>query len=572
MEILLDELRRILRTRAVSTVFQPIVNIKRKEVFAYEALTRGPSDSPLHAPDALFEVAGKHQLTALLETLCLQTALQSWKGHALDTKLFVNVSPVLLIEDHAQVEQLIKQMEGQGIAPSQLVMEISENYPTLHLQPLLTAIDWLKTLGVSIAIDDLGTGYSGLKLWSDIKPDYVKIDRHFVHDIHDDLVKLEFVRSLVDLADRLGCSLIAEGVESQAELQVVSELNINLIQGYLTGRPRPLPCVNLDAIHVNRERGKKITGRLARDLSAYIEPVAPTTSLREAWERLQKQTHIFSLPVVSHGRPLGLLHKWRVLELYGTQYGRALYERRPVIQFVGKDSLVVECDSTLDEISQRLVEEDFHYLKQHFIVVNQGLYTGLGTTRTLLKHITHDRLEKARYSNPLTQLPGNIPINAELEMRLGAERPFYFIYFDINDFKPLNDVLGYQVGDAVIVQLAKMLSAEFNQSGDFVGHVGGDDFVVMSEREEVAGICRELQQRFAQVCRQFYPEECVRRGYIESRDRAGFPCRFPLTSVAVALVEIVEPARQCKERVSDTAAMVKKLSKESAQRLWIEQL
>ena len=110
-----------------------------------------------------------------------------------------------------------------------------------------------------------------------------------------------------------------------------------------------------------------------------------------------------------------------------------------VYSIASADALVIEETTSMEEISRRLVDEDQHYLKQHFIVVSQGNYIGLGTTRL----ITTEKIERARHANPLTQLPGNVPIQTELEWGLGKGEAFSLVYFDINYFKPLNDVLGY---------------------------------------------------------------------------------------------------------------------------------
>lgn len=556
-----DELKHILTEGLITSLFQPIVDIDKQEVFGYESLSRGPSDSPLHAAPILFDVAEKSGVSSELEEVCLTAAAKNWSAHALDNYLFVNMSPSILLPSRFRGLRLMNLLRQYSLKPQQIVIEISERYPALQLTELKNSISWLKSQGFKIAIDDLGTGYSGLKLWSDLKPDFVKIDRHFIRDIHDDLVKLEFVRSLVDLSNRLGCALIAEGVENQAELNVVMDLGIVLIQGFLVGRPKPYPTADLSCLPDKHRVVQKTSGKLARDLCVYIEPVPPDVTLAEAWEHLQKEVNVFSLPVVHDGQPLGLLHRWRVLELYGSQFGRSLYEKRPVINVISRDSLVVEQDSTLDEISRRLIEEDFHYLKQHFIVVNQGVYVGLGATRTLLKQITQERIEKARYANPLTQLPGNVPINNELDRRLKRQLPFSFIYIDINDFKPLNDVLGYQIGDLVISRIADLLLKHFHHNSDFVGHIGGDDFVVMTEIEHVEELTREVQVAFKAAAHSLYPQDMIQQGYMTALDRDGIQRNFPLTSIAFAIIRIESPCDYKPDQIADFAADAKKQSK-----------
>ncbi len=567
-----SELHNLLKNEQVTSLFQPIVQIKSQQVFGYESLSRGPSDSPLHAAPILFDTAERCELTEKLEALCLKVAAKNWQLHALDCYLFVNMSPSMLISTRFRRARLMSLIKKYQLNPQKIVIEISERFPAFQLLELNNAIAWLKKQGFLIAIDDLGTGYSGLKLWSDLQPDLVKIDRHFIRDIQDDLIKLEFVRSLVSLSKRLGCQLIAEGVENQAELNVVMELGIDLIQGFIVGRPKPFPTVNLECL-ANQQRGfPRSQGKLAKDLCLQVDPVPPNAPLKEAWKRLQENSHIFSLPVVHDGRPLGLLHKWRVLELYGSQYGRALFENRAVSNFINGDSLVVEQDSTLDEISQRLIEEDYHYIKQHFIVVNDGLYIGLGTTRQLLKYITEERISQARYANPLTGLPGNQLINQELNKRLSGSTPFMFIYIDINDFKPLNDTLGYQKGDVVINRLADMLRHRFTQANDFVGHIGGDDFVVMTEKNLNPTDCTQIQEEYRQLLVSLYSQTVLQQGYYLAKGRDGEERQFQLSSISVAALCVNSPNDYNDKQIIELATTAKKDSKLNASHCEIRKL
>lgn len=560
-EQLCVELSAILANKRISTLFQPIVDIQQIEVFGYEALSRGPSDSPLHAAPILFETAERCDKNNQLELCCLNATLQHWQQYSLTSKIFINMNPEMLMHPGFGVKKLLLSLQKYKISASSIVIEMSERFPINNIAHLKLAVSWLREQGFLIAIDDLGAGYSGLKLWSDLKPDFVKIDRHFIRDIHEDLVKREFVRSLVDLSERIGCDIIAEGVETSAELKVVKELNIHLIQGFCFGRPRAIPSASLELCQTKEMPQPRVYGQFARDLSEYVEPVSSTTLLKHAWEVLQKNPTIFSLPIVDDGRPLGLLHRWRVLELYGSQYGRALYEKHPVIKFINKDSLIVDVNMSLDDVSQRLIDEDYHYLKQHFIVVEQGYYLGMGTTRSLLKQLTHQRIQIARYANPLTQLPGNVPIKTEVEQRIAQRESFYFAYVDINHFKPLNDYLGYKVGDTVILKLSLLLKNTFTSATDFVGHIGGDDFVVMSSHPHIESVCHKLRKDFFESIKHIYNPSILEQGYHLGKNRKGKEQKMPLASISMGVVWIKGDSRMTEDELAELAATVKSESK-----------
>ncbi|MFO7995510.1 MAG: GGDEF domain-containing protein [Marinobacter sp.] len=566
-----QELKRLLSEETITTLFQPIVNVGKKAVFGYEALSRGPSDSNLHGAQMLFETAERCGLTSELDGLCLRTAANSWSGQGTQLKLFVNVSPAKLTPPEFKPSLLQELLEANRLKPSDIVIELSERYPTADPSELLKTLSWLKTEGFLIAIDDLGSGYSGLKLWSELEPDFVKIDRHFIRDIQDDLVKREFLRSVVELSDRIGCKLIAEGVETEAEFRVVAGLGISLVQGFLFGRPKQIATACLDPLRVQPAPTIKVPREeTAGSLISQIEPVTSYSTMQYAWERLQSEPGLFALPVVDNGRPLGLLHKWRVLETFSTPYGRALYEKCRVTRMLNADALVVDCDMPLDEVSQRLIDDDAHYLKQHFIVTHNGRYAGLGSTRALLQKITIRKIEKARYANPLTLLPGNVPIQQTLATRTDKRLPFTLIYFDINMFKPLNDSLGYRVGDQVILLLADLLTEFFHVDGDFVGHIGGDDFVVISTSPLAISNAKTLQARFVEQTRRFYTESVLRNGFVESEDRSGQINRFPLVSLAAGIVEVNSDDRHTADQLSDAASHAKKRAKATVGFCFIE--
>lgn len=558
------ELQRIIDQQLVTTLFQPIVDCQKRMVLGYEVLSRGPSDSPLHGAPSLFQAGEQCGQVIRLERACLQEAGQSCLRHGINHLVFVNVSPGLLSPEAFSEDRLQSLLTTHGIKPENVVIELSERYPADNPAVLKARLIALKQRGFRVAIDDLGTGYSGLKLWSEIQPDFVKIDRHFIRDVDRDLVKKEFVRSVINLCERLGCRLIAEGVETVAELTLLRSMGIHLIQGFLLGRPNPFPAADLSALDgPSPVRGDQATSD-AGYLGRYIAPLLPEASLGEAWQILQSSPSIFALPVVDGDRPLGLLHKWRVMEVFSSTYGRALNEKKPVLSLTARDALVVEHDESLEAVSQSLLEDDLYYLKQHFIVTRNGQYMGLGSTRSLLRMMTRRRVEQARHANPLSQLPGNVLIQQEASCRLQKNQPFSCLYFDIDHFKPFNDVLGYSEGDQVILSLARQLGAVFDGDGDWIGHIGGDDFVVFSDRLDVREQCQQVQQLFALDAVSRYPEGIRQAGFISAADRHGRQARFPLVALSAGVVIADGMAFGSASDLATTAASAKLKAKRSS--------
>ncbi|HEX4869496.1 MAG TPA: EAL domain-containing protein [Moraxellaceae bacterium] len=234
-----QELQRLLLQRDLHIHFQPIVDTRAQRVLGHEALVRGPVTSMLHSAGALFATARHSHMLAELEYLCRELAIQQFVQHRLPGKLFLNVSPLALTTPGHPRGETLRLLEREGLSPARVVIELSEHDPSPDAELLARATRHYAGMGFEIAIDDLGAGYSGLRLWSQVRPGYVKIDRHFVDGLHRDPVKREFVRFIGDIAGRLGCRVIAEGIENAEEAAALQALGLFLQQGYHLGRPAP---------------------------------------------------------------------------------------------------------------------------------------------------------------------------------------------------------------------------------------------------------------------------------------------------------------------------------------------
>lgn len=154
--------------------------------------------------------------------------------------------------------------------------------------------------------------------------------------------------------------------------------------------------------------------------------------------------------------------------------------------------------------------------------------------RNILQHIKKDR-----DASPLTGLPGNHAIENELETRISASKPYALLYVDMDNFKAYNDYYGYSKGDIMLTLLADVLSEAAQKCGDrdtFVGHVGGDDFVIMATPDSAPEIARMAIEQFDSRIEKLYEPEDWAKGYLEIGDRRGEIRRFPPTSITVAMV------------------------------------
>lgn len=167
-------------------------------------------------------------------------------------------------------------------------------------------------------------------------------------------------------------------------------------------------------------------------------------------------------------------------------------------------------------------------------------------------------------ANPLTRLPGNPAIEARLEEAVAAKAPFAVLYVDLNQFKAFNDVYGYDAGDRVIRRTAEILLETARRAGGrdvFVGHIGGDDFIVVCGPERAQTLCEEVLRAFDAESPRFYTEADRARGAIQTRDRKGNLQEFPLLSVAIGVATNTHRGLHSVGQISQIGSELKKYAK-----------
>lgn len=237
MAALSSELKMIINTESILTVFQNIVDIENMEVFGYEAFSRGPKDSAFEKPGMMFAVSNKIGLAADLDRVCRKVALKNAEGLPPGLKLFINSLPISISDPDWMSGGIDELLWKIGIRAEDLVIEIPERYYSENQSTLAKEVHLLKERGIAIAIDDIGTGYSSFQTITDLNPDYLKIDASLIRDIDTNLIKQELLGSIVHIARNIGACIIAEGVETSRELNALKKAGIRYAQGYYFSYP-----------------------------------------------------------------------------------------------------------------------------------------------------------------------------------------------------------------------------------------------------------------------------------------------------------------------------------------------
>lgn len=235
----MNDLSHIFSHCLLQTYFQPIVNLTTGEAFGIEALVRGPQNSDLHMPNNLFNAAEDQDRLLELEFACRRQHIRSFARTETNCNLFMNVNPLALEQKGFSPGFTKRYLNKIGVSPEQVVIEITESSPIHNYQLIRNALSHYRDMGFRIAIDDLGAGYASLRHWIELKPEFIKIDRSFIAGIDQNRYQHKLVATLASIGADLGCTVIAEGIETEEECKTVEGVGITFGQGLYLGEPQP---------------------------------------------------------------------------------------------------------------------------------------------------------------------------------------------------------------------------------------------------------------------------------------------------------------------------------------------
>ena len=582
-------LRAILQGDLLSVMFQPVVNLLTGDVFVYEALGRMPRElagEPDYEPRGPLEWLDVAQGCGLLLDLD-----RGWRrravevvarDHAGDNLSFaLNVDPRILDEPGFGGSYTRDIIERAQLSSSRFVLEITESGAHLNGGRLEELLRYYAAEGFRIAIDDLGAGYASLCALVRLRPHVLKLDKDVVIGLAADPIRLNLVRALTDFARRSGMQLIAEGIETEADLVALLRAGVMFGQGYFLARPAPDPTaptpetralVRARATEVERTRFHSISTRRIADIASEHPFVHDSLRGKEVERRFRAEPLRAGFPVLDEaGCVAGLIMRDRFLGAIAGAFGYALYGDRAVRELMDAQPLRVDASATIEHVSRLATTRPETSRYDLIIVEREAKYLGVVTLFGLLATTTELEIEHAAYASPLTGLPGNVVIEHEIRSALEAmpgRGPATFVYGDLDNFKAYNDVYGFPAGDEVIRLVARILDECFSPPAfedAFLGHVGGDDFIVVVHgATSVDDACARVASRFDAEVRALYAPGDVARGGIQATDRRGNVISFPITGLSMAIVGSADVAVREVHEVGRVAAELKKRAKNEA--------
>ncbi|MFG3119631.1 EAL domain-containing protein [Streptomyces sp. NPDC048197] len=462
--------------------FQPVVNLSTGSVAAMEILAR-PEPG---AADVLTSARRCPDLDAELAALAVRAASHQETLLPLHVNVFAGT-----VAELPRLTSLTKAVHEVGRRPWEVTLDIGG--PFLHVPgaALLESVAGLRDEGFRICADGVGDGDLPLRLLGALAPDLVKLDRSLCAGLDADRGRQAVVAAMRELCERTGGLLAIEGVETERQYAAVRDAGVQLAQGHLFAPPARRPATD---VYLPPSVSPVVSGPAAATyrppsgppVAQFLQPAAllPMTASAGA-----VRSHLTGFPEVSgvllvdtDGVPVRAIDRDRFLLSLSGRYGHALYADRPALRLADRPR-TVGADATAWQVLDVIAEGDRARTGDDVAVVDErGRCMGVVHLADILRALAESRVEEAARLNPLTRLPGSDEVNAEVDRRIAEGRAFALSWLDVDGFKQVNDGAGFAAGDELIRSVGRTLAGvAADEPSCRVGHIGGDDFLVLAE-------------------------------------------------------------------------------------------
>ena len=550
----------------LSSAFQQIVSLRDGFALGFEALLRLPPTSGFSGTQEAFDAASGTDLLVDFEMAALETHLAS-ASPLRDGLLFLNVSARSLLDGRLQPRNLTELIARNGLCPERIVLELTELVRVADPSEFSKRLAPLRSAGFDLALDDFGAGFSDLRLLLELSPEFVKIDRSLVQGASMDHRRRLFLESIETLSRRIGCTVIAEGVETSEDVEICRACGIPFAQGWALAYPGPAASVlPARGLRIPLPRETMLAEEAVGSLSLPLEPVDPNQSVGSLLNLFEASPNLHAVAVVSGNRPVGLLSRDFLFLHIVNAYGFSLWRDRPVARLLedrGSGFEALPASATLEEASAVVQGRPASRRYQPVVIVTgRGEYHGLLPVDLLLSEMTRLKLDYALQSNPLTKLPGSRLLERSVERHFDERRPFSLGWADLDDFKSFNDYYGFSRGDRVLLLAAEVLHRHLGGGGNGpLVHLGGDDFAFLLPPDGDEETAWRISREFSSLVPALYDESERLLGGLEIEDRQGVRRFRPFSALSIGLVRWDGEPGVSYQTLSELAAEMKSLSK-----------
>ena len=470
--------------------FQPLINLHTGGVVAIEMLAR-----PMHRDvRSLLQSAARTGGLEKLDVALAVAAAHCSSEHETLLPLHLNLMVDTVVADGETLVPLHQALSSSARQASQTVLEINPSDAELKPELLYAGLHRLRRLGYRLALDGVGAGNYPLTVIAEARPELIKMDREIVAGLPGDSSCVAVLEALQHLAGRIGAQVVAEGVERPEQLAALRQCGVGIAQGNLFAPPSRRPQTYLPIAGIT-EFPAPAAPAPTRSMSEpqitdFMHP-AVTLPLSATGEEvravLSDRPAINGVVLVDvDGRPHCTLERNRFLLSVSGAYGHALYSRREAARLGDEPRVLKPGSSTLAALE--LVRSSVAYRRYDDIVVvdADGRCAGQVCIGDVIQGMARLTIEQGAGLHPLTRLPGSDLVAQLVDRKVADRDAFTVSWLDVDDLGAVNDRSGFAAGDDLIRELGRALTeAEQAFPSAAVAHIGADDFVVITDPDEV---------------------------------------------------------------------------------------
>lgn len=482
---------------SVRFAFQPLYSLHNGAIVAVEALARPPAGT---VSDLLRAADKQGQLTELDVALAAQAVHSAAQQETL-LPLHINVLATSAAGPLEEFAPLLHALSRTGRRAREVVLEIGPPYTRVPGDALLRGLHELINQGFRIALDGVGDGDLPMTLLANAPADTIKLDRRLISGLPEDSSSLALIESLIHLAVRNDARLVAEGVESEAQLDALRRLGIRLAQGNLFAGARYDMAASTMTLAAPEPSAQDSPVTLAPQgtprVRDFLRPAmmlpedATSDEVREVFASEEELTGVVLVDPDDH--PLWSIDRNRFLLAVTGPYGHALHARRGAARLADPPH-VIGAEATALQLLDLVTDADWSRTGDNVIVVDSdGRCIGMVRVTEIVRGIAEVKIEQAAALNPLTRLPGSDVVARDVDRRIAAGQAFVMAWLDVDGFKAVNDTVGFAAGDDLLRELGRTLStAAENMRTVTIGHVGGDDFLLVTDLNEITPLANAV--------------------------------------------------------------------------------